>query len=201
MSRMVLLCLLFAGLSACGSDDLDADLETPAPTTPPEREETDPPEPVDDQDDAEAPEPVVEPPSFPVYESIRFRRQLDNCVVHDCLEELEFAFRSNSMVRRQQGVVIDRVELTEEHALEMRELIHEPAFLATMTSDSGFDCPSLEEEDPRYRVTLTLFVYEDIGDLVRYAQDISTCYSSETGEFPDRFTDFAENMGRIYRVE
>jgi len=117
MSRMVLLCLLFAGLSACGSDDLDADLETPAPTTPPEREETDPPEPVDDQDDAEAPEPVVEPPSFPVYESIRFRRQLDNCVVHDCLEELEFAFRSNSMVRRQQGVVIDRVELTEEHAL------------------------------------------------------------------------------------
>lgn len=203
MSRIVLLCLLFAGLMACGSDELDADSEETLGSTDPAENGDGPsePAPVEEPDEVDAPEPVVEPPAFPVYESIRFRRQLDNCVVHDCLEELEFAFRSDSMVRRQQGVVIDRVVLSDDHALELRELINEPAFLATMTSDSGFRCPSLEEEAPRYQVTLTLFVYEDVGDLVRYAQDISTCYASERGEFPDRFVDFAENMGRIYRVE
>lgn len=142
---------------------------------------------------------VDDPDRYPMFETVRYVDQYQDCKDPICRTEMRFGLRGGTVAHYQRGTLVRNVILDDADRTKLRELIGRGSTLGEMLfSTENFPCEMIDERRVDNSVTLELSVYTGIDSLEYFEHTISHCPVNMVNELPDEFIEFIHDINRRY---
>ncbi len=145
-------------------------------------------------------EPFVEPSDrYPLFETVRYVNQYEDCKEPFCMTDMRFALRGGTVAYYQRGMMVRNIPLLPEDRDKLRALVGRDSELGQLLfSEENIPCELIDERRIDHNVELELAVYVDSDTREYYQHTISHCSANSIDEVSDEFVAFIQDVTTRY---